>query len=204
LAAVNFLTITIILVFIFPLHAQADSAEVMSEQYVGGGIAWFSIHSDHPSVDNQTVPGISLLYGVRRHNHVFELSLGGGSGVNVGPVEDPNYPADSADYMYFSLSYHYQFRNLAPSNNFTPYIGVGYSFNSISWQNYVYDISGDGLSINAGVIFQIQTQWSINLVFRHISFSGERILFVSADYPDYDTVVNEFAASLVYHFSINR
>lgn len=143
------------------------------------------------------------MYGVRRHNHVFELSMGGGSGVDAGPIEDPNYPADSADYGYFSLSYHYQFRNLFSLKNFTPYVGVGYSFNSINWQNYVYDISGDGLSISAGAIFQLQTRWSINLAFSRKSFSGERILFVSADYPGYETVVNQLAVNLVYHFSTN-
>ncbi|WP_455221157.1 outer membrane beta-barrel protein [Kaarinaea lacus] len=204
MATVIRLVFAVVTVLIFPIYARATGAQVTSEQYVGGGIGRFSINSDHPSVDDQAIFGISLLYGIRRHNHVFELSMGGGSGLDVGPIADPFYPADSADYGYFSLSYQYQFRNLLPSENITPYFGGGYSFNSINWQNYVYDVSGDGYSIIAGMIFQVQTQWSVNLAIRRMSFSGERILFVTTDYPDYDNVVYEFAANLVYHFSISR
>jgi opacity protein-like surface antigen len=204
LAIVAWIRITLVVVSAFPLSTLASSAQISSEQYVGGGVGRFSINSDHPSIGDQSAFGISLLYGIRLYSHVFELSMGGVSGIDVGPVADPFYPADSADYGYFSLSYQYQFRNLLPSQSVTPYFGGGYSFNSINWQNYVYDHSGDGYSIIGGVIFRLQTRWSVNLAFRRMSFSGERVLFVTSDYPDYDSEVYEFSANLVYHFSLSR
>ncbi len=164
----------------------------------------FSINSDHPSIDDQSIFGISLLFGLRNRNHVFELSMGGGSGLEVGPTTDIYYPADSADYGAFTLSYQYQFRNLKLANNVVPYFGIGYSFNSINWVNYVYDHSGDGYAILGGVIFRIEKVWAVNLSVRRFSFSGERILFSYGDYPDYTTEVYEFTANLMYHFNITQ
>ena len=204
MATVAWKRFTLVIVSAFPLCTHGSSAQISSEQYVGGGVGRFSISSDHPSIDDQSVFGISLLYGIRRNSHVFEVSMGGASGIDVGPTPDPFYPADSADYGYFSLSYQYQFRILFPSTTVTPYLGGGYSFNSINWNNYVYDHSGDGYSIIGGVIFRLQTRWSVNLAVRRMSFSGERVLFVTNDYPDYDSEVCEFSANLVYHFSISR
>ena len=204
MATITWLRFTLVIVLAFPLYTHASSAQISSEQYVGGGVGRFSISSDHPSIGDQSAFGISLLYGIRLHSHVFELSMGGASGIDVGPTSDPFYPADSADYGYFSLSYQYQFRNLFPSTTVTPYFGGGYSFNSINWNNYVYDHSGDGYSIIGGIIFRLQTRWSANLAVRRMSYSGERLLFVTGDYEDYDSEVYEFSATLVYHFSITR
>ncbi|KPJ92418.1 MAG: hypothetical protein AMJ53_09425 [Gammaproteobacteria bacterium SG8_11] len=197
-------TIVILLLLFAPLISLAAEAEIKSEQYIGLGMARFSINSDHPSIDDQAIVGMSLLFGVRSRSHVFELSLGGGSGVEVGPTFDIYYPEDSADYGYFSLSYQYQFRHLKPASNVFPYLGAGYSFHSINWNNYVYDHSGDGYAIMGGVVIPIEKTWAINLSVRRFSFSGEKILFSSGDYPDYATQVYEVAASLVYHFNITR
>ncbi len=185
-----------------PLVSHAEEYEINSEQYVGLGVSRFSINSDHPSIDDQSINGLSLLFGLRYHNHVFELSMGGGSGVEVGPTYDIYYPEDTADYSFFSLSYQYQFRSLKLADNFIPYLGAGYSFNSINWHNYVYDHSGEGYAIIGGAIIQLERKWAVNLSVRRYSFSGEKILFSSGDYPNYKTEVYEFTANLVYHFNI--
>ena len=200
-----FILRTTIMIFIsIPICCQAAGDHINSDQYIGLGVSRISINSDHPSIDDQSISGISLMFGLRRHNHVFELSMGGGKGVDVGPTYDIYYPEDSADYGYFSLTYQYQFRNLFLSEGMIPYFGGGYSFNSINWQSYVYDHSGDGYAIVGGVIFRIEKTWSLNLSVRRFKFSGERILFVSSDYDNHDTTVYDLTANLVYHFNIRR
>jgi len=200
LATPYFLRFTLSLVLSVPLVCHAENRQVNSEQYLGAGLARFSIKSGHPSIDDQSISGVSLIYGVRSYNHVFELALGGGGGVEVGPTYDIYYPEDTADYGYFSLSYHYQFRNLIDSAGVIPYLGAGYSFSSINWQNYVYDHSGEGYSIIAGVLLPLEKRWSLNASLSRLSYSGEKSLFSYGDYENYDTRASEIALKLVYHF----
>lgn len=191
---------TLSLVFSVPLVCYAVNSQINSEQYLGAGLARFSIKSDHPSINDQSISGVSLIYGVRSYNHVFELALGGGGGVEVDPTYDIYYPEDTADYGYFSLSYHYHFRNFIGSSGVVPYLGAGYSFNSINWQSYVYDHSGEGYSVIVGALFPIEKNWSLNASYTRLSYSGEKLLFSFGDYQNYDTRVSEMALKLVYHF----
>jgi opacity protein-like surface antigen len=181
-----------------PINTQADGFLSESAYYAGLGLARFSIDSDHPSIEDQSITGVSLLFGLRKHNHVFELSMGGGSGVEVGPTPDIYYPADTADYGVITLSYQYQFLGLKLTEQVIPSLGIGYSFNSINWENYVYDHSGDGYTLIGGVNFRIEKSWTVNLSFKRHSFSGEQLLFITGDDPDYSTEVYEFTAFLVY------
>jgi opacity protein-like surface antigen len=184
--------------------SQAAENQIEAEQYVGLGVSRFSINSEHPSIDDQSITGISLLFGFRYRNHVIELSMGGGSGIEAGPTSDIYYPADSADYSAITLSYQYQFRGLRLADNVFPYLGLGYNFNSINWENYVYDHSGDGYAIIGGLIITIEKLWAVNLSIRRYSFSGERFLFSSDDYPDYTTEVYELTANVVFHFNLTQ
>ena len=85
-----------------------------------------------------------------------------------------------------------------------PYLGLGYNFNSINWQNYVYDHSGDGYALMGGLILRIEKSWTVNLFVRRTSFSGERLFFSSGDYPNYTTEVYELSANIVYHFNLSQ
>ncbi|MCI0507796.1 MAG: porin family protein [Gammaproteobacteria bacterium] len=171
-----------------------------AEHYAGLGLSRFSFDSDHPSVGDQSIMGVSLLFGLRNRSHVFELSFGGGGGVEVGPTPDIFYPADTADYGVITLSYQYQFHGVTAVGALIPYLGIGYSFNSINWENYVYDHSGDGYTLMGGVIFRLEQSWAVNLSIKRHSFSGEQLLFTGGDNPDYSTEVYDFTAFLVYIF----
>lgn len=179
---------------------QSADYTAETEQYLGAGLSRIAIKSGHPSIADQSITGVALAWGIRRYNHVFELALGGGGGVNVGPTYDIYYPEDKADYGYFSLSYHYQFRSWPTQGSVVPFLGAGYSFNSINWQSYVYDHSGEGYAITAGAIFPVDEHWSLNASFAHHNFSGSRILFSSSDYEEYTTRVNLITINVVYHF----
>ena len=195
---------TLTLLISVPFICQAAESQITSEQYLGAGVSRISIQSGHPSIGDQSISGLSVVYGIRRYNHVFEMTVGGGDGVNVGPTYDIYYPEDKADYGYFSLVYHYQFRGLVTSTNIVPYLGGGYSFNSINWQNYVYDHSGEGYALVAGVLLPVDNRLSLNVSFTRQSYSGSRILFSSSDYESYTTSVNLFTVNFVYHFTGGR
>ncbi len=199
--ATGYLRCALTLLVSVPLVCQAAESQITSEQYLGAGVSRISIQSGHPSIDDQTISGLSVVYGIRRYNHVFEMTVGGGDGVNVGPTYDIYYPEDRADYSYFSLAYHYQFRSLVTSTDIVPYLGGGYSFNSINWQNYVYDHSGEGYALVAGVLLPVDNNWSLNVSFTRQRYSGSRILFSSSDYESYTTSVNLFTVNFVYHFA---
>ena len=179
---------------------EASEYQSQSAQYLGLGLSRLSVNSKHPSIKDQSITGVSLLYGLQSHNHVFELSIAGGSGIDVGPTPDIYYPEDSADFSSITLSYQYQLRDLRLTQNVFPYLGLGYSINSFNWDTYVYDHSGDGLTMIAGLAFHLEKNWAVNCTFRRYSFSGKRLFFTEGDYPAYDTEVSEVAVILEYLF----
>ena len=193
---------TIILTSI-PAIALAVDDDYRSEQYLGLGISRISINSAHPSIHDQSISGITLLYGIRRDSFVFETVMGGGGGIDTEPTSDIYYPEDTADYGFISFSFLYHFRDLQLQGNVVPYVGGGYSINSINWQTYVYDHSGDGYTFTAGAAFPIDRYWSVQGTFQYINFSGERILFSSGDYPNYNTETYLYSINVLYHFIDN-
>jgi len=194
------LNLMLIALWSVALSSQASQDDPQSGIYIGLGLSRLSIKSEHPSISDQSIIGVSLLFGVSYDKHVFELSIAGGEGVDVGPTPDIYYPEDSADYGAITLSYQYHWRDVGMLENISPYLGIGYSYNSFNWNNYVYDQSGDGLTLIAGLIFPIDKNWNINFTLRRYSFSGERILFTYGDYPNYDSEINELAGIVEYHF----
>lgn len=185
---------------IFPFGSGTAGNIVEPGSYLGLGPSYITINSGHPSIEKQSIVGFSIFYGVRYQAHILELSMGGGSGVDTEPTYDIYYPGDTADYGYISISYQYQFLDLADLFNSTPFIGAGYSFDSINWQNYVYDHSGDGFELSTGLIFQTGNNWSVNVSMRYHRFSGEKVLFSAGDYRNYDTETYILTAALYYHF----
>jgi opacity protein-like surface antigen len=183
-----------------PASSEAAAQPPLAGQYFGLGMSRLSISSDHPSIDDQSIFGISLLWGMQYNNHILELSIAGGSGVDVGPTPDIYYPEDSADYGSITLSYQYHFHNLTIANSIFPYLGLGYSFNSINWNNYVYDQSGTGLTIIGGAIITLEKNWAVNFTIRRYEYSGEKLLFAVGDYANNDSEIYEFAAIIEYFF----
>lgn len=182
----------------------ATESEIKSEQFVGLGMSKVSIDSGHPSIGNQSVSGLVVQFGYRNQNHVFEMATGGADGLDVGPTYDIYYPEDSAEYMYLSLSYIYQFRNLLEANAVIPYLGGGWHISSVNWDTYVYDHTGEGITIVGGIIIPLEDRLFINVSARQLRYSGERLLFGSWGYDNYDTVVNEVAVTFLFRFNINN
>ena len=188
------------LLFCVSVSSEASQDKLQSTQYLGLGLSRLSINSDHPSINNQSIAGISLLWGLRNQQHVFEVSIAGGNGVDVGPTPDIYYPEDSADYGAITLSYQYLFTDFEFAKDVFPYLGLGYSYNSFNWQTYVYDHSGDGLTIIGGLILEIEKNWAVNGSLRRYSFSGTRLLFTEGGYANYDSEIYELAIILEYRF----
>jgi len=186
------------LFILIPCSGMAAEHYPTNGQYVGAGLSHFLIQSNHPSIGSQSVTGIEVVYGIWSKQHLFEISAGGGSGVNTGPTPDIFYPGDSADLMSLAITYQYHFLNL--TQTVMPYVGLGYSINSINWNTYVYDLTGEGLTMLAGVRIPLNRDWRVNFSYRHNRYSGSRIIFSSGGYPDYDTTIKETAMVLEYLF----
>ena len=99
--------IGLLLILNTQVFSQTEDIQNEEEKYFGLGLSHFSVKSKHPSIDDQSFLGISLIMGIRNRNHVFELFAGGGSGLKVGPTYDIYYPKDSADLSSITLSYQY-------------------------------------------------------------------------------------------------
>jgi len=181
--------------------AWGAEPQIHDGQYLGIGPSHYSINSDHPSIGNQSISGISLTWGLIRSNFAFELSIGGGSGIETDPTPDIYYPADKADLTVMNISYHYLFTNLNGLDNAVPYVGVGYGFTSFIWSTYVYDHTGEGLVLVAGAIINFDQHWAVNFSARQYNTIGHQAFFSYGSSPSYDTAVREFAAILEFHFN---
>ncbi|MBT3251717.1 MAG: outer membrane beta-barrel protein [Candidatus Marinimicrobia bacterium] len=193
--------LVVLIIFHTQLFSQTLDIQNNEVKYIGLGLSHFSVKSKHPSIDDQSFLGISLIMGIRNRSHVFELFAGGGAGLDVGPTYDIYYPKDSADFSSITLSYQYQFRNINQLENSIPYLGIGLSYNSINWTKYVYDHTGDGITILAGIILKTADNWAINFSMRQYKYSGTRQIFSDGNYPSYNTKAFEITGILVYHFN---
>ncbi len=147
--------------------------------YLGGGPAAVSLDSHHEAIGRQSLSGGQLLWGWEAEQiHGFELVLGGTGDFPVDAVDDPFYPPDDAEYLFMAFNYRYHLRRWFP-NRLVPYLGVGWSYHSVQWVNYVYDQSGAGLSLNGGLRFYLEGPWAIELDISRQQWSGERIYYSS-------------------------
>jgi hypothetical protein len=128
--------------------------------YLGGGVQYGWIASEHPSIDGSEGSGYQVVGGVRVADRLFFDMRIGGIFVDVGPAPEIIYPADRADYTMLAMGLLYEFRKPgAKGPSF--WVALHGSYHNVNWKSFVYVVEGLGVSPSAGV--QIRTRWPLML-----------------------------------------
>lgn len=154
-----------------PSHAQV---------WLNLGYSNISVNIDNPAVDGQSSGGLNL--GIKQYfndDWSYEVSLTAGR-IDVGPASDIFYPADTASLglVYLGIQKDFKF---SQDNGLRGWLGAGYSIQIINWDTYVYDISGSGFALSAGLLQLLDKNWRINGGYRYHSFDGETSSDTDAD-----------------------
>ena len=165
--------------------------------YLGLGFSNLNLDSDHPSIGAHSGKGYQLVfgkYGVSKFSG--EIVMSGGLRFSTGPVPDPYYPEDSAEYGYFMFGSRFHFMD--PIDHvFSPWLGLGWAWHAITWNTYFYEINGTSLTPYAGVDIRLGDRGGLLRVeLKRHSFD------VSSGWygGNYDVAVDELNISLGYLF----
>ena len=165
--------------------------------YVGLGVSSFDMDSEHPSIGTQGGGGYQLIFGRYGAQDLSgEIIMSGGLRFPTGPVPDPYYPEDSAEYGYFMFGGRFHF--LDPAEHLiSPWLGLGWAWHAITWNTYFYEIDGTSLTPYAGVDFLFGDRKGILRVdLRRHSFNASSGWYGGS----HNVRVNEFNLSFGYHF----
>ena len=135
----------------YPGFAKTVWSGLPEGTYMGLGTAQLDLSSDIPYIGS---PGGGSFQGIfgRYASQSFsgEIVISGGLRFNTGPVPDPYYPEDSAEYGYFMFGFRYHLMDLVQSK-ISPWIGLGWTMHDIMWNTYFYNITDTGFTPYAGV-----------------------------------------------------
>ncbi len=165
--------------------------------YMGLGLSQFKLNSDHPSLGLEKGGGYQLLFG-RYGTATFsgEIIISGGLSFPTGSVPSPFYPEDSAEYSYIMFGGRFHLMDLA-QNNVSPWVGLGWTWHSIGWDTYFYDIDGTSITPYAGVDVLLRGRGGfLRVEVKRHSFSASSGWYGGSC----DVDVDEFNMSLGYLF----
>jgi hypothetical protein len=128
--------------------------------YVGGGVQYGWIASEHPSIDGSEGSGYQVVGGARVADRLFFDMRIGGIFVSAGPAPEIVYPADRADYSMLAMGLLYEFRKPGTTGP-SFWVALHGSYHNINWNHFVYAIEGLGFSPSAGV--QVRAGWPVVL-----------------------------------------
>ena len=127
--------------------------------------------SDRLSVENKTIPEIDISYFITP-NIAAELVLTYPQIMNVS-LDGANIGSFKALPPTLSMQYHF-----APTGQFDPYLGAGVNYTNISSVNLLNGAAGldhnsVGLSLQAGVDYKLDKNWSLNLDVKKIQIRSD-------------------------------
>lgn len=163
--------------------------------YLGGGISFVNLNSDHPSINDQSNTGYHLLIGTRSENWGLEAAASAGMSFNTGPTPGIYYPDDSAEYGILDLGFKRYFHP-QKHTNLSPWIGAGIGLHFIDWRSFYYYVDGYGYSLSAGIDCQLNTDWFVRTGAVYHDFESDD----TYDYGPYDATAKQLNVMIIYRF----
>jgi hypothetical protein len=153
--------------------SPAGAAPVRSDRsaYVGGGVQYGWVESEHPSIDGSKGSGYQVVGGARVADRLFFDMRIGGIFVDVGPTPEIAYPADRADYSMLAMGLLYEFREPGATGP-SLWVALHGSYHNFNWKSFVYVIDGLGLSPSAGVQVRARAPLIVRLGVMPSAFSA--------------------------------
>lgn len=171
--------------------------DALAQPYVGLGVSRLSLSSQYSSVDGRSGTGITLFGGMEfAPTWSAELSISAATGLDTGPTENIFYPADSAEYAILRIGVRKSFPGPA-EQSWTPWITVGTAYHYISWDTFYYQLDGAGLSLGAGIDFELAPSWRLRFQAISHRFSAHDTY---GDGP-FSSRSTELSAGVVWHFA---
>ena len=167
-----------------------------AQPYVGLGFASFSLGSQYSSIDGRSGSGFTLLGGFEfASGWSTEMSVSAATGIDTGPTQNIYYPADSAEYSILRFSVRKSLWALA-ERKWAPWIAAGTAYHYINWDTFYYQLDGVGLSLGAGVDFELAPSWRLRVQGTKHRFS------VRDTYGDgpYSSRSSELSAAAIFAF----
>ncbi len=183
--------------FFYPGFAATAWSWPPEGTYMGLGLSQFKLTSDHPSIGSEGGGGYQVVFG-RYGTPTFsgEIIISGGFSFPTEPVPSPYYPEDSAEYSYIMFGGRFHLMDLA-QKSVSPWVGLGWTWHSIGWDSYFYDIDGTSITPYAGVDLLLWGRGGLLRVeVKRHSFGASSGWYGG----DYDVDVDEFNISLGYLF----
>lgn len=163
--------------------------------YLGGGISFIRLSSEHPSINDQNGTGYYLFAGTRSDNWGLELAATGGLSFNTGETPGIYYPEDSAEYGILDLGLK-RFFHPEKYTNLSPWIGAGLGLHIITWDTYYYEVGGFGYSLSGGLDYRIAADWFVRGGMIYNVFQSDD----TYEYGPYDGTSSQLNLILFYQF----
>ncbi len=156
--------------------------------YFGGGLDFVGVESTGPFLTDQNGFGLILNGGYR-----FTENISLDVAISSLALEDTD--GDDVTYSIFSIGPKIDFLSVY-NNGWSPWAAFYLTSHNISWDYFVNEVTGSGVSFALGADFRMAYFGVIQVALRTHSFDGE--LNISSG-VDYDTDTAELTVSYIWH-----
>ena len=169
----------------------------------GVGLSHIALSGGHPAIGEIGRPGYQLALLSQPPSTpalALALALGGSGSFDVGAVAtdtDPFYPPDRAEYGFIEFGARF-YPVRADYDQTRAFVSLGWGLHTVVWKHYVFDQTGAGFTLGAGLQVPLDRRWYLDLGAYWTQFDSDQVLFADGEDPPRSNQVRRVGLELLY------